>query len=90
MFENTTTSVSAANAASAIPYMISFWVRSSALAVITAIFFLTFRSSFHAFIKSPFPQLLNPCSAVNSAADGEGFLTRSATEYAGNKLSYKL
>lgn len=37
MFENTTTSVSAANAASAIPYMISFWVRSSALAVITAI-----------------------------------------------------
>jgi len=89
MFENTTTSVSAANAASAIPYMISFWVRSSALAVIMAIF-LTFRSSFHAFIKSPFPQPLNPCSAVNSAADGEGFLTRSATVYAGNKLSYKL
>ena len=45
---------------------------------------------FHAFIKSPFPQPLNPCSAVNSAADGEGFLTRSATEYAGNKLSYIL
>lgn len=89
MFENTATSVSAANAASAIPHMISFWVRSSALAVITAIF-LTFRSSFHAFIKSPFPQPLNPCSAVNSAADGEGFLTHSATEYAGNKLSYKL
>ena len=89
MFENTTTSVSAANAASAIPHMISFWVRSSALAVITAIF-LTFRSSFHAFINSPIPQPLNPCSAVNSAADGEGFLTHSATEYAGNKLSYKL
>ena len=90
MFENITTSVSAANAASAIPHMISFWVRSSALAVITAIFFLTFRSSFHAFIKARSRNHINPRSAVNSAADGEGFLTCSATEYAGNKLSYKL
>lgn len=89
MFENTTTSVSAANAASAIPYMISFWVRSSALAVITAIFFdISFvLSRIH---KKPVPAAAQLCSAVNSAADGEGFLTRSATEYAGNKLSYKL
>ena len=52
--------------------------------------FLTFRSPFHALIKRPFPQPLNPCSAVNFAADGEWFLTRSATEYAGNELSYIL
>lgn len=59
MFENTTTSVSAANAALAIPHMISFWVRSSVLAVITA-FFLDISFVISRVHKKPVPAAAQP------------------------------